>query len=547
MSAQPIAAAPSTVDALVVGAGFAGLYLLHRLRQQGLSVRVLEAGSDVGGTWYWNRYPGARCDVESMEYSYSFSPELEQQWQWSELYASQPEIQRYLRHVSERFDLRRDIQFDTRVVKATHDAAANRWRVQTERGEQIEATWLVMATGCLSVTKLPELEGLDRFKGPFHHTGNWPHQPVDFTGKVVGVIGTGSTGIQLIPKVAEQAARVLVFQRTPNFTLPSRNGPMDAAYRERFTSRYREVRSLQRNSPTGVASYPVPKQSALEVSEDERERVLEAAWQRGGTGLGRTFNDIVKNPAANDLVADFVRRKIRAQVRDPQVAESLLPRDHYIATRRICIDTDYYDTFNRPNVTLVDLRKDPLVGIEATGVRTRDALHPVDMLIYATGFDAMTGALLAVDIRNDAGQGLREAWADGPKTYLGLAVAGFPNLFMVTGPGSPSVLSNMVVSIEQHVEWIDACIAWMRKEGHARIEATVQAQEAWVAHVNEVADTTLLAKANSWYTGANVPGKPRVFMPYLGGVGAYGEKCQAVAQAGYSGFTVGSGQARRAA
>jgi cyclohexanone monooxygenase len=547
MNALPSTAARASVDALVVGAGFAGLYLLHRLRKQGLSVRVVEAGSDVGGTWYWNRYPGARCDVESMEYSYSFSPELEQEWKWSELYASQPEIQRYLRHVSERFDLRRDISFNTKVVKASHDVPANRWHVQTEQGEQIDATWLIMATGCLSVTKLPELEGRDRFAGPFYHTGNWPHQPVDFTGKVVGVMGTGSTGIQLIPKVAEQAKQVYVFQRTPNFSLPSRNGPMDAAYRERFTSNYRDVRAKQRRSPTGVASYPIPTQSALAVSPQERERTLEGAWERGGTGLGRTFNDIVKNPAANEVVADFVRGKIRAKVHDPEVAESLLPRDHYIATRRICVDTDYYETYNRPNVTLVDLRKDPLVSIESQGVRTQAGLHQVDMLIYATGFDAMTGALLAVDIRNDAGHTLRQAWADGPKTYLGLAVAGFPNLFMVTGPGSPSVLSNMVVSVEQHAEWIDACIAWMRKEGRVHIEATVEAQEAWVAHVNEVADTTLLSKANSWYTGANVPGKPRVFMPYLGGVAAYGQKCEAIAQAGYSGFTFEVGQSKQAA
>jgi cyclohexanone monooxygenase len=538
MSAQPVPSltAPSTVDALVVGAGFAGLYLVHRLRGQGLKVRAIEAGSDVGGTWYWNRYPGARCDVESMEYSYSFSPELEQEWAWTERYAAQPEIQRYLRHVSERFDLRREITFDTKVTQAAYDAGANRWRVQTDRGEQIEATWLVMATGCLSVPKLPEIEGCERFAGASYHSGHWPHEPVDFTGKTVGIIGTGSTSIQLIPKVAEQAARVLVFQRTPNFSLPSRNAPMDAQEQQRIKQSYRELRKQQRRSPTGVSSYPIPTRSALEVGPEEREQMLEAGWARGGTGLGRTFNDVVRDPAANEVVADFVRRKIRSKVTNPEVAEALTPRDHYIATKRICVDSDYYETYNRPNVTLVDLRRDPLVSIEAQGVRTRDHLHAVDVLVYATGFDAMTGAMLAVDIRNGTGRSLRDTWADGPKTYLGLAVAGFPNLFMVTGPGSPSVLSNMVVSIEQHVEWISECIGWMRTHGKQRIEARTDAQEHWVTHVNEVADATLFAKANSWYTGANVPGKPRVFMPYLGGVAAYGEKCAAVAQGGYTGF-----------
>jgi cyclohexanone monooxygenase len=529
------------LDVLVVGAGFAGLYLLHRMRAQGLSVRVIEAGSDVGGTWYWNRYPGARCDVESMEYSYSFSPELEQEWNWSERYAAQPEIQRYLRHVSERFDLRRDISFDTRLVSAAWDESGGRWHAKTDRGEHIESSWLVMATGCLSVASLPQIPGRERFAGRSFHTGNWPHEPVDFTGKTVGVIGTGSTGIQLVPQLAAQADRVFVFQRTPNFSLPAHNGPLDPNESARIKSRYREVRAQQRSSPTGVASYPVPTRSVFEVQPEERERVMEAAWAKGGTSIGRTFKDIVTHREANEVVADFVRRKIRAIVKDPAVADALVPHNYPIATRRVCVDTGYYDTYNRPNVTLVDVGRNPLVGIDETGVCTRDAHYPVDVLVHATGFDAMTGALLAVDIRNGEGRSLRDAWADGPRTYLGLAVAGFPNLFTITGPGSPSVLSNMVVSIEQHVEWITSCIDWMRAHGKRRIEARSDAQEAWVQHVNEVAEPTLLAKATSWYTGANVPGKPRVFMPYLGGVAAYGEKCAAVAREGYAGFELEGG------
>jgi cyclohexanone monooxygenase len=535
------------VDVLVVGAGFAGLYLLHRLRGLGFATQVVEAGDDVGGTWYWNRYPGARCDVESMEYSYSFSPELEQEWNWTERYASQPEILRYLQHVADRFGLRRDIAFGTRVERAEHVGAEDAWHVRTDRGETIVARWLVMATGCLSAARLPGIPGRDTFRGRSYHTGHWPHEPVDFDGLTVGVIGTGSTSIQLVPQLAARARRVLVFQRTPNFSLPAHNRPLDPAEIVAVKARYREIREKARRMPAGVASFPTPTRACFDVPEAERERLLEAAWAKGGTGITRVFTDTMTHPRANDVVADFVRRKIRAKVADPAVAEALTPHDHHIATKRICLDTDYFETYDRPNVTLVDVRRDPIVAIEPEGVRTRDARHPVDALVYATGFDAMTGALLAVDVRTDAGRTLREAWAHGPRTYLGLAVAGFPNLFTVTGPGSPSVISNMVVSIEQHVEWITGLLDRARADGVRRIEATAEAQDAWVAHVNAVADATLFPKADSWFVGANVPGKPRVFMPYLGGVGAYRQRCEDVAREGYRGFVLSAGAGGAAA
>jgi cyclohexanone monooxygenase len=496
-------------------------------------------GSDVGGTWYWNRYPGARCDIESVEYSYSFSPELEQQWDWHERFAAQPDILRYLQHVADRFDLRRDIRFDTRVTSARFVRARAVWQLQTQCGDSLEARWLVMATGCLSSAKLPDIEGRESFAGPAYHSGNWPHQSVDFTGQTVAVIGTGSTAIQLIPQLAEQAARLLVFQRTPNFSLPAQNRPLGDDDRREAKARYAEIRSKARRSSAGVAYFPVATQSALEIPADERERMLEAAWQRGGTGIGRLFTDTMTRPEANQIVADFVRRKISQKLSKPLLAEKVLPHNHPIGTKRICLDTGYFEALSKRNVTLIDARDEPIVSIDATGVRTTRSHHVVDALVFATGFDAMTGALLSIDIRTDDGVMLSDLWANGPASYLGLAVAGLPNLFTVTGPGSPSVLSNMVVSIEQHVEWITDCIGWMRRAGHTRIEATPHAQAAWVEHVNALADATLFPQALSWYTGANVPGKPRVFMPYVGGVGAYREKCAAVAAAGYAGFSIG--------
>src|SRR5690606_20746108 len=499
------------------------MYMLHRLRGLGLSARVYEAGSDVGGTWYWNRYPGARCDIESLDYSYSFCDELQQEWSWSERFAAQPEILEYARHVAERFDLRRDIQFQTRVVAANWDEASSRWLIETDRGDRASARYCIMATGCLSVPQVPRIPGRETFAGPAYYTGWWPHEGVDFSGQRVGVIGTGSSAIQSIPLIARQAAHLYVCQRTPNYSVPAHNGPLDREKERAVKENYAEFRRKARESRSGylVPYSPFQEKSALEVSAEEREREYEFRWSHGGFGLTHAFSDLLRDKAANETAAEFVRRKIREIVHDPNVAEKLTPRDYAIGTKRLCIDTGYYETYNRPNVTLVDIRSAPIQEITPAGVRTADACYELDSLVFATGFDAMAGALLAIDIRGRCGLTLRDVWAEGPKTYLGIAVAGFPNLFTITGPGSPSVLSNMLVSIEQHVEWISDCIEYLDERRIATIEATPKAQEDWVAHVNEVGDTTLYPQTASWYMGANIPGKTRVFMPYVGGVGAY--------------------------
>jgi cyclohexanone monooxygenase len=537
-TSKDLTALKSNADVVVVGAGFAGLYMLHRLRGMGLQVQVLEAASDVGGTWYWNRYPGARCDVESMEYSYSFSEELQQEWNWTERYATQPEILKYINHVADRFDLRRDVQFNTRVSSAIYDEASSRWAVTTENGEVVNAQFCVMATGCLSAAKPPEIKGRDLFKGPSYHTGLWPHEPVDFTGKTVGVIGTGSSGIQTIPEVAKQAEHLFVFQRTPTFSLPAGNRPLKETEVKDIKQNYVDLRKRARVSPTGVASYPVPTLSAIEATPQEREVAYELRWQAGGTAYTRTYKDIMLVAESNETAADFARRKIQSRVADPALAEKLTPRDIHIGTKRLCLDTDYFETFNRENVSLVDIRSTPIQEISEFGVTTSDAEYKLDALIFATGFDAMTGAILNIDIRTQNGLSLADKWRAGPLTYLGLMTAGFPNLFMVTGPGSPSVLSNVVVSIEQHVEWISDCIQHLTSNACAKIEATQEAENHWVSHVNELANATLFLNANSWYLGANVPGKPRVFMPYVGGVGRYREECTAIANNGYKGFEI---------
>lgn len=535
---MPAAKSPS-IDVVIVGAGFAGMYMLHRLRALGLSARVFEAGSGVGGTWYWNRYPGARCDVESMQYSYSFSPELQQEWRWSELFASQPEILRYANHVADRFDLRRDIQFDTRVTEARFDRGTHRWDVRTDRGDVVSARYCVMATGCLSTARVPDFPGIERFTGKTYHTGHWPHEGVDFTGMRVGVIGTGSSAIQAIPVIAQQAAHVTVFQRTPNFSIPSRNGPMTEEYAQSWKSEYPTLREKARRMRTGILNNP-NNISALEVSDQERRRIFEERWLAGGTNFMAAFNDLIFSQQANDTAANFVRDKIRETVRDQEAAELLAPKNHPIGTKRICVDTDYYATYNRENVSLVDVRTNPISEITEHGLRAGDTEHEFDAIVFATGFDAMTGALMNIDISAD-GQALREKWEGGPRTYLGLMTAGFPNMFMITGPGSPSVLSNMMVSIEQHVDWITGCLAYLRSHGLDCIEATQAAEDAWVAHGNEVAHQTLYPLANSWYMGVNIPGKPQVFMPYIGGVGAYRDICDEIAAEGYRGFEV-SGQ-----
>lgn len=522
------------LDVLIVGAGFAGLYMLHSLRKLGFSARVYEAGAGVGGTWFWNRYPGARCDVESVEYSYSFSEELQREWQWTERYASQPEILRYLNYVADRFDLRRDIQLNTRVTAAAFDEAANRWIVETELGERISARFCVMATGCLSTPKTPDIKGVEKFQGGRYHTANWPHDRIDFSGQRVGVIGTGSSGIQSIPMIARQASHLFVFQRTPNFIVPAHNKPLSPEVRDDWKANHSAYRQEARTAPFGLVVEQGVR-SALEVSPQERETEYEQRWSHGGLAMYAAFADLFVNKHANDTAAEFMRAKIRRIIGDPSIAEKLLPKDYPFGTKRVCVDTGYYETFNRENVTLIDARFEPIEEITATGLRTLAAEYKLDSIVFATGFDAITGALTKIDIRGKGGVRLNHKWAGGPRTYLGIMIAGFPNLFMITGPGSPSVFSNMVVSIEQHVDWISDCLAHVRERQSVNIEATSDAENSWVAHVNELSGYTLFPLARSWYMGANVPGKPRVFMPYIGGVGAYRNKCNEVARNGYEG------------
>jgi cyclohexanone monooxygenase len=525
---------PGRFDAVIVGAGFAGLYLLHRLRKLGFHAIAIEAGDGVGGTWYWNRYPGARCDIESLQYQYSFSDELQREWNWTERYATQPEILAYLNHVADRFDLRRDIHFGTRVTAAHYDDAAQRWTIETDKDQQLSATFCIMATGCLSVTKMPEVPGLAEFEGPCYHTGAWPHEGVDFTGRRVGLIGTGSSAIQSIPQIAKQAAQLTVFQRTPSFSVPAKNAPLDPEHTRDYKDRYAELRRQAGETPFGFQDV-FPPTLAAETPNEERTRAYQELWDRGGLPFIGAFADLVFTQEANDTAADFVRARIRETVKDPATAAALTAQQYPIGTKRMCVDIDYYATFNRDNVSLVDLRATPIERLTSTGLETSAGTYTFDDLVFATGFDAMTGALAAIDIRGRDGRALADAWRDGPRTYLGLAVAGFPNFFTVTGPGSPSVMSNMAVSIEQHVDWITDCLAYLRDQGHGCIEATTEAESEWVQHVRDVSESTLFPLANSWYLGANVPGKPRVFMAYLG-VGAYAEKCREVATDGYAGF-----------
>ena len=535
-------------DVVVVGAGFAGMYMLHRLRGLKLSVRVYEQGSGVGGTWYWNRYPGARCDVESMQYSYSFSDELQQQWNWSERYAPQPEILKYANHVADRFDLRTDIQFDTRIDKAAVDQAANNWQVATSDGKTVTAKFVVLATGCLSNARMPDIRGLDGFKGKVYHTGHWPHEPVDCTGQRVAVIGTGSSGIQSVPVIAEQAKHLTVFQRTANFSIPARNARLTEQERQKFRQNYPEIRRFAREESKNGIYTDLPDRGALDDGDNARRTRYEQRWQRGGLTFMSVYNNLALDQAANDTAADFVRDKIAEIVKNPATAKLLQPNNHPIGSKRICIDSDYFAAFNRPNVTLVDIKSNPIEEILPNAVRAGAKDYEVDALVLATGFDAMTGSVAKIDIRGRAGQTLNQKWAEGPKTYLGLMSAGFPNLFIITGPGSPSVLSNMIVSIEQHVDWIADCIGYMRDRGFEAMEANKDAEDKWVAHVKEVAYTTLYPQANSWYMGANIPGKPRIFMPYIGGVGPYRQICNDVAAKGYEGFAMtAAAQAQRLA
>ena len=537
VSRSDASAGKAEFDAVIIGAGFSGLYQLHALRDRlGLKVQVLEAAEGVGGTWYWNRYPGARCDSESYSYSFSFSDDLQQDWSWSEKYPQQPEVMRYLNHVADRFDLRRSIRLGTRVTAARWDTGL--WRIATEAGEELTATFLITAVGCLSSTNVPSFPGLDTFAGRWYHTGQWPHEGVDFAGQRVGLVGTGSTGIQATPVIAAQAGHLTVFQRTANYSVPARNYKLTDEIVRQTKANYAEIRRTERETPNGHA-FRIQDRSALEVSAEEREALFEAAWAEGGLKFRATFRDLLSNAEANATAAAFIKRKIRELIHDPAVADALTDFDHPYAAKRPPIDTEYFETFNRPNVTLVHVKRAPIEEIVPEGIRTGGKVYPLDIIVFATGFDAMTGPFLRINIEGRDGLTLKEAWAHGPRTHLGLQVAGFPNLFTITGPGSPSVLCNMPVPIEQHVEWIADCIAHMRANGMTVIEPQAEAVDRWVQHVNEVASATLLPQASSsWYLGANVPGKPRVFMPYAGGMARYRGICNEVAAKGYEGFTM---------
>ena len=523
------------VDVVVVGAGFSGLYLLYRLRKAGFSTRVFERGGDVGGTWYWNRYPGARCDVESLQYSYSFDEQLQQDWHWPEKFSAQPDILAYANHVADRFNLKKDIEFNVEVKASRFDENLKTWKITTNTGEEIDAQYFIMATGCISTTQIPNIKGLSDYVGNTFHTGDWPHEEVDFSGQSIAVIGTGSSGIQSIPVLAKQAKKLTVFQRTPNYSIPSQNEPMTKKYERSWKDVYSERRKEMRYSAHGSLKdlNDVP---ALSVDEDQRQELYTKRWAIGGTGFLGSFNDLLTNADANYTAAEYVRQQIKRVVKDKETAEILCPRSYPIGTKRICIDTGYFETYNRENVKLVDISKKPIQRLVTDGIIVDDKLYAFDSIIFATGFDAMTGSIFNVDIKGRDGLALKEKWNAGPKTYLGLMSASFPNLFMITGPGSPSVKSNMIMSIEQHVDLVIETLLSMRRKGLSVVEPELEAENKWVDHVQEVANKTLFPQANSWYMGANIPGKPRLFMPYIGGVGAYREICEEIVANNYRGF-----------
>jgi len=529
-------------DAVVIGAGFSGMHMLKSLRDKlGLKVRVYEAGETVGGTWYWNRYPGARCDSDSYIYCFTWDKQLLQEWEWSERYPEQPEILRYLEHVAKRHDLKRDIQFNTRVIGAEFDETTNLWTVHTDKGEDVTARYLIAGVGTLSTTNMPSFKGLETFKGKWYHTSRFPHSGVDFTAKRVAVVGTGATAVQAIPEIAQQSKQLTVFQRTANYCVPARNGKVDPELVKARKADYDAVVKRVRESPFGQERYAIPK-SVLETTPEEREREFDRMWDAGGFDFWiANYQDMLVDQAANEVCADYIRRKIRKTVKDPSVAERLMPKGHAYGTKRQPLDTNYYETFNKDNVLLVDASTDgPIEEITENGIRAGGKDYEFDIIVFATGFDAMTGPLKALNLKGRGGRTLDQEWADGPHTYLGISVAGFPNLFTITGPQSPSVLSNMPVSIEQHVEWITDCIDAMRSAGKTTIEATPRAQDEWVAHVNETIAGTLMTSANSWYMGANIAGKPRAFLPYLDpeGVGGYRKRCDEIAAKGYEGFAL---------
>lgn len=531
-------AVPPELDVLVIGAGFSGLYALHRLRELGLTAHVIEADSDVGGVWHRNRYPGARCDIESVDYCYSFDDRLVQEWTWTERYPAQPEILSYIRFVADRLDLRSGITFDTTVTSMELDEETSIWRAETDRGDRITAGSVVMAVGQLSVPQLPDIEGLSDFAGTLLHTGAWPQEGVDLTGKRVGVIGTGSSGVQVIPQLAKQAEQLTVFQRTAHYAIPARNHPLDPDYVADLKQRFEEYRESARRHPGGTHRH-IGEESALDVDPEALRETFQRHWHNGGPDILAAYRDMRTDEDAAEKAGEFVRDRIREIVEDPQVAERLCPKGYPFGSKRLVLEIDYYATFNRDNVTLVDVNSDPIARVAGPSVVLESgAEHELDILVLATGFDALTGALFDIDPRGVGGQRLSDAWQDGPQTYLGVGTHGFPNMYVVAGAGSPSVLSNMLISIEQHVEWITDLIAYVRKNGLRRAEVDLDAQRNWTQEVYDIAAGTLFMKGNSWYLGTNVPGKPRVFALYLGGVGHYREVCEKVAADDYAGFTL---------
>lgn len=528
------------LDAVVIGAGFSGLYMLYSLREAGLSARVYETADGVGGVWYWNRYPGARCDSESIYYNYTFSEELYNEWNWSSRYPEQPEILNYLNFVADKFDLRRDIQFNTRIKDAHFDEASSRWRIKTEDCEIVSAKYFITGVGCISTANIPNIKGLDKFKGKWYHTGHWPHEKVDFTGKRVGIIGTGSSGVQAIPVIAKEARHLTVFQRTPQYSTPAKNHPYSKEFIREAKENFHEMKKEVRASLGGIP-YEMNDRSALDDTPEQRRRVFEKAWEAGGARMLFAYNDILSNEEANEKASDFIRSKIREMVKDSDTAAMLMPAYHY-GTKRAIIDTDYFETYNRPNVQLADMMKSPIQEITANGIRTKHREYELDAIVFATGYDGMTGSLFKIDIRGRDGVSLKEKWANGAetRTYLGISTHGFPNMFMITGPESPSVLGNMPVAIEQHVEWVMDCIKHLQKNNIETIEAKMPAEDAWSRHCRELAYSTLYTKVDSWYTGANIPGKARGFQIYVGGYGTYRDICDEIAAIGYEGFVLKS-------
>ena len=526
----------TSYDAVIVGAGFAGMYMLHRLRELGLKVKVFEAGGDVGGTWYWNRYPGARCDVESMQYSYSFCEELEQEWEWSEKYAPQPEILRYAGYVAEKFKLRSDIIFNTRVISSIFDEDENHWIISTDRDDTVTARFCVLAVGCLSSANRPAFKNLIKFKGQQFHTGEWPHDGVDFTGQDVAIIGTGSSAIQSIPLIAQQAKSLTVFQRTANYSVPAWNSKMDSEYQKKIKADYSKLRAQARGRPSGVM-FPFNFQPALEPRKEERDKIYEEFWDRGGLPFLGAFSDLLFDSDANETAAEFARNKIRRIVKNQKTAELLCPTNVF-GCKRLCVDSGYFETFNKENIRLVDISTNPIREFDKDGLFVKDLKYKFDSVVFATGFAAMTGSFEKINILGRNGISLAKKWEAGPRTYLGLATSGFPNLFMITGPGSPSVLASMIQSIEQHVDWIADCVNNIVRTGAKTIEPITSFEDDWVEHVTEVSKVSLRSTCSSWYVGANIEGRPRVFMPYIGGFPIYVDRCNDVMTRGYEGFLV---------